>query len=52
MVGVIFIICMAVGYLRGFFRIALSLLSVVLTIVLMIVLNLSLIHIYIFRLKI
>ena len=39
MVGVIFIICMAVGYLRGFFRIALSLLSVVLTIVLMIVLN-------------
>lgn len=39
MVGVIFIICMAVGYLRGFFRIALSLVSVVLTIVLMIVLN-------------
>ena len=39
MVGVIFIICMAVGYLRGFFIIALSLVSVVLTIVLMIVLN-------------
>lgn len=38
-VGVIFLVCMVVGALRGFFRIALSLLSVVLTIVLMIVLN-------------
>lgn len=38
-VGVIFLICMIVGFVRGFFKSALSLLSTVLTIVLMIVLN-------------
>lgn len=38
-VGVIFLICIVVGFVRGFFRIGLSLLSTVLTIVLMIVLN-------------
>lgn len=38
-VGVIFLISMVVGYVRGFFRMGLSLLSTVLTIVLMIVLN-------------
>lgn len=38
-VGVIFLISIVVGYVRGFFRIGLSLLSAVLTIVLMIVLN-------------
>ena len=38
-VGVIFLVSIIVGYVRGFFRIGLSLLSTVLTIVLMIVLN-------------
>lgn len=38
-VGVIFLICIVVGFVRGFFKSALSLLSTVLTIVLMIVLN-------------
>lgn len=38
-VGVIFLICIIVGAVRGFFKSALSLLSTVLTIVLMIVLN-------------
>lgn len=38
-VGVIFLISIVVGFVRGFFRIGLSLLSTVLTIVLMIVLN-------------
>lgn len=38
-VGVIFLVSIVVGYVRGFFKIGLSLLSTVLTIVIMIVLN-------------
>lgn len=38
-VGVLFLVCMIVGFVRGFFKIGLSLLSTVLTIVLMIILN-------------
>ena len=38
-VGVIFLLCIAVGYIRGFFKIGLSLLSSVLTIVIMMYLS-------------
>lgn len=38
-VGVVFLICIVVGYIRGFFKIGLSLLSSILTIVLVIVLS-------------
>lgn len=38
-VGVLFLVCMVVGFVRGFFKIGLSLLSTVLTIVLMVILN-------------